>query len=161
MSEISLNGTLVVAPTPYGRGVFAHKAFRPGDLILCFKGPVVAEELLPEPYHAVSDLYLQIGERLFLGPSGEVDDYVNHSCNPSAGIREVGDEFWLVAIKPIGPNDEVTFDYSTTMDDDGWQMSCRCGSSECRTVIRDYKRLPANIQQKYLELGIIPRFLSS
>ena len=53
----------------------------------------------------------QVDEDLYMGPSGEADDYVNHSCDPnSAFLHRNGDHF-LVALKPIAAGTELTFDY--------------------------------------------------
>ncbi|MBI2625395.1 MAG: hypothetical protein HYW70_03640 [Candidatus Nealsonbacteria bacterium] len=66
-------------------------------------------------------------------------------------------EFLLLRISIRG---EITFDYSTTMDEDDWGMDCQCGSKSCRGRIRDFKYLPPDIQKKYLDLGIVPEYIS-
>jgi len=53
-----------------------------------------------------------------MGPSGGVDDFFNHSCDPNAGLQIDGQKVWLVAIKNITQGEEITWDYSTTMDED-------------------------------------------
>lgn len=49
--------------------------------------------------------------------------YLNHSCDPNAAL--VG--LKLVAIKPIGRWDEVTFDYNTTEYEMSTPFTCQCG----------------------------------
>jgi hypothetical protein len=44
------------------------------------------------------------------------------------------------------------------MDEDEWEMDCKCKSKNCRKRIRDFKYLPKEIQEKYLRLGIIPKY---
>lgn len=38
-------------------------------------------------------------------------------------------------------------------------MECNCGSELCRGKVRDFKYLPVAIQQKYLDLGIVPEYI--
>src|SRR3989338_4560012 len=78
--------------------------------------------------------------------------FANHSCNPSAGINR---ELYLIAVKDIFPGEEITHDYSAWMDEDHWVMECACQSDTCRGIVKDFKYLPENIQQKYLNAGIV------
>ena len=101
----------------HGRGVFARDQIRAGEPILTFSGPLLNRaEVREEDYH------LQIGADLYLGASGEADDYVNHSCEPNAGFR---DGLVLVARHDIGPEEEITWDYSTAIDERGAHL-CTC-----------------------------------
>jgi len=143
----------------HGRGVYTKEPFRLGDEILEFKGPAVTIEDLPRPYTAENDYYLQIGENLFLGPSGELDDYVNHSCEPNCGVKFNTDGIKLVAIAPIAAGHQITFDYSTTMHNFDWEMNCGCGSNTCRQQVKNFVELPAEIQARYIKLGIVPDFI--
>lgn len=56
-------------------------------------------------------------------------DFVNHSCDPSCGLRG---EAILVAMRRLHIGDEVTYDYamSDCVDLVGWE--CNCGSFGCR-----------------------------
>ena len=144
---------------PHGRGVFAKEPIEAGEEILQFEGAVVGLEDLPEPYTAETDYYLQVGENLFMGPSGKIDDYVNHSCEPNCGIKFDVDAIKLVAIAQIDAGDQITFDYSTTMHDFDYEMKCTCGSNICRQRIKNFVELPAKIQAKYVKLGIVPVYL--
>ena len=116
-------------------------------------------EDLPEPYTAETDYYLQIDANLFMGPSGKLDDYVNHSCEPNCGIKIGGDGVKLIAIVPIDAGHQITFDYSTTMHNFDYEMTCACGSNNCRRQIKNFAELPAKIQANYIKLGIVPLFL--
>lgn len=78
------------------------------------------------------DRYIQVGEDKYLGPSGDFDDFINHSCDPNSGIQIKGKKVVLLAIKDIKQNEEITWDYSTTMDEDDWEMDCQCGCLKCR-----------------------------
>lgn len=142
----------------FGKGVFAGQAFASGDFIIEFKGKVLKAGSMPVPYNRVEDHFVQIGKDYYMGPSGEIDDFVNHSCNPNSGLVIKGKRAYLFAIKDIELGGQILWDYSTTMDEDGWEMKCNCRAKCCRKKIRDYKYLPKSIRRRYETLGIVPGY---
>lgn len=143
----------------HGKGVFTEEKIYAGELILQFDGPVVHADRLPRPYSAENDYYLQIGPEIFLGPSDDLDDFVNHSCDPNCGVIISSGIIGLVSITPISPGSEITFDYSTTMDNFWWEMSCACGSKKCRQKVQNFVDLAVEIKQRYVQLGIVPDYI--
>jgi hypothetical protein len=138
-----------------GIGVFASGLIRQGEPILEFRGsPMSFAEAV-----ALGDgqcYALQIGlDREYINLD-EPGRFVNHSCSPNAGLRGLT----LHALRDLRGGEEIRFDYSTTMAEDYWEMPCRCGSPECRGRVRDFRHLPAPIQQRYRELGIAAPFLA-
>lgn len=53
---------------------------------------------------------------------------------------------------------EVTFDYSASMAEDGWEMDCACGSAICRGRVRDFKHLPPERRDFYIARGVVGPF---
>lgn len=151
---------LILRQSKIGKAVFANRDFRKGEKIIEFKGKLFTYEQLPSPYNKVEDHYIQIDRNLYMGPSNELDDFINHSCNPNSGLKFKGKKVFLIAIKNIKKSEEITWDYSTTIDEDNWEMDCLCGNKNCRKRIRDFKYLPREIQQKYIRLGITPKYIS-
>ncbi len=143
---------LILKDTAFGKGVFAGEAITAGTMILRFSGPHLRYAQTTAETYA-----LQIDTDLYIGASGELDDYVNHSCDPNAGIRIEGTDVTLIAIRDIAPGEEIAFDYSTVMAEDDFEMRCMCGRSCCRGLIRDGKHLPEATWRRYLDLGILPR----
>lgn len=150
---------LSLKQTKNGNDVFANKNFKRGEQIIEFHGKFVTYEQLPRPYNEVKDHYVQIGKNLYMGPSGNIDDFFNHSCSPNSGLKITGKKAVLAAIRDIQKGEEITWDYSTTMDEDDWTMECTCGSQNCRKTIMDFKYLPKNVQQRYIKLGIVPDYI--
>ncbi len=144
-----------VGPTNVGRGVFAARHFMPGELIFTFSGRRIE---FNDPIHATEHAgnLLQTGKRTYIYPDAP-GLFVNHSCHPNAGIMP---HRRLVALAPIEPGAEIRFDYSTTMDDGIWTLECRCDHTDCRTVVGDFKTLPAALQLHNLSLGIVPGFIA-
>ncbi len=151
--------TLILGQSKLRKAVFANKDFKEGEEIIEFKGNLFTYEQLPTPYNEVEDHYVQIDKNLYMGPSGGLDDFFNHSCNPNSGIKIIEKKVILIAIRGIKKGEEITWDYSTTMDEDDWEMDCVCKSKNCRKRIRDFKYLPKEIQQKYMKLEIAPKYI--
>ncbi|GAB4437357.1 MAG: hypothetical protein OHK0011_20390 [Turneriella sp.] len=150
---------LEVRPTRFGKGVFARREFTAGSKILQFRGRIYSRAEYLSKVNPVKCHYMQIGDNAFLGPTTTPDNFVNHCCEPNAGLVIDNGRAWLVAITTIRPEDEITFDYSTSMAEDHWEMDCACGAASCRGRVRDFKHLRPALQQKYVALGIVPDFV--
>ncbi len=150
---------LEIEKTENGKAVFALRDFRSGEFIIEFRGKPYTREQYIRKLNPKNNHFLQIDENLYLGPTRTADNYINHSCNPNSGMKIQNNHVLLYAIKPIKKGDEITFDYSTSMDENYWEMDCRCGSRNCRKRIRDFKHLPAEVKSRYIKLGIVPDFI--
>lgn len=142
-----------------GKGVFADMDFKMREEIMEFKGELFTYKQLPVPYDSVEDHYVQIDKDLYMGPSGDFDDFFNHSCDPNAGLKINMKKAVLVAIKDIKKGKEITWDYSTVILEGDWEMNCKCKSKNCRKRIRAFKYLPREIQQKYIKLDLVPEYI--
>ena len=145
-----------------GLGVFAKKIFLKEEFILKFDGPLLDYDAVngenTNSYHA--HYCIQIDKRSYIGAGWGIDDYVNHSCDPNSGIKKIADNFILIALRDIILGEEITFDYSTYMDENNWEMDCNCGSQNCRGRIRDFKYLSKDMQHHYRLLGIVGDFIN-
>jgi len=150
---------LVLRNCKHGKGVFTTQAINTGNEVLQFGGSVVGSDELPNPYLAENDYYLQIGDGIFLGPSDDIDDYVNHSCCPNTGVLFDSGIIKLITITSIPAGSEITFGYSTTMDNSQWEMDCSCSSRNCRHKIKNFVDLAPEIQAQYIQLGIAPDYI--
>lgn len=159
-ADVPLPGKrLAVSNTGKGRSVFADELIQPGEIVLEFLGELFTREQYIECLEPHNNHFLQIDEDLFLGPSRTPDNYINHSCSPNCGLMFQHQRIYLSAIREIKRGHELTFDYSTSMDEDHWEMDCICGEDACRGRVRDFRHLPSTVQRKYIEMGIIPHFI--
>ena len=137
-----------------GRGVFAARRFVPGERILEFTGPLItlADTIAKGATEANP---LQIAEHLYrdLPP---LSVFLNHSCTPNTGVTA---DHWLIALREIASDEELRFDYSTTMHENRWTMACRCGAPNCRRLVTDFRLLPLDRQQHYVSLGVVQPFI--
>jgi uncharacterized protein len=137
-----------------GIGVFASKNIYAGNTVLKMYGDIVDLEKVWD--HA---RFLQVSDSQFLGPSGLADDYINHSCEPNCGIIHSNEEYILTALRDIEIGEEITFDYSTWMNNDYWKMECRCESINCRNLILDFAYLDIKLQNKYIKMEVVPNYV--
>lgn len=134
--------------TQHGQGVFALERINADETIILFTGPILTRSQVDEDgYH------LQVGDDLYLGASGGADDYVNHSCDPNAGFR---DGLVLVARRAIAAGEEITWDYSTAIDEEDFAgFPCQCGSASCRGTVRSFRHLDTATRER-LRLWVLP-----
>ncbi len=138
------------------KGLFARKLIRAGEVVLPFEGPIIGASQALEKGDKQSD-------PLQIGPDRYVDlqdpgRCANHSCHPNAGVTP---EPVLVALRDISQDEEICYDYSTTMGDGLWKINCLCGSMNCRGRIRDFRFLPRETRTCYLCLGVVQLSLTS
>jgi len=150
-----------------GYGVFAKKNIKKGTLIITLKGEICSSEEISrriknkverpaDPLQIDASTYLDLNE---------ISRTFNHSCNPNAFIRGKNE---LVALRDIKKDEEITYDYSTTADEDEeevknehgiWYFACSCGSKNCRHIIKQFKNLPPKLKNFYLKNKFAPDFI--
>ena len=110
---------------------------------------------------------LQIGDEEYLDLD-ETSRTFNHSCAPNCFVRGSVD-CELVALRDIKKGEEITFDYSTTVNENDekiqnarfayWMCPCHCGSPLCRGIIDQFKTLPKKVQNFYIKNKYMPDFM--
>lgn len=147
--------SLVIKRDKKGAGVYAARPFSRGETIYVLRGKKVVPKNMH--YHNKDFLKksinpLQIAPRLYLQLS-RPSLFFNHSCEPNAGIKGTST---LFALKHIRRGEEITYDYSTTIDE---SFECVCGSPRCRHAIIDFFGLSRKTQEYYCKRGALPRFI--
>ena len=128
-----------------GKGVFVVEKVKRGEMVTSIKGKMkfkVNEG--PEDTFSNPD-WVGITKSQWIDPEKPYK-FLNHSCNPSAGIKG---RVTLIALKDIKEDEEVTIDYSITECDDLWEMKCSCGEKGCRKIVRSVQYLPERQFKKY------------
>lgn len=147
---------IYISETDVGKGVFAKRPIKKGEMILRFRGELINSKQIKIREKSRQRNSLQIGNDKYIDLE-KPGVLANHSCNPNAGIKE---DKILVAIRNIKKDEEIRYDYSATMDEDDWTMKCRCHQKNCRKIVKDFKCLPKSTQKKYLRLNIAQRFIA-
>jgi uncharacterized protein len=140
---------IVMHESEFGRGLFAREDIKKGTVLHQITGMEInfkeTTQLKEESYA----LQVDFDKYILLQPPVA---FCNHSCDPNCFINN---HLQFVALKHIKKDEELFWDYSTSMLERHWTMHCNCGAEECRRMITDFDLLPPKTQQHYLHLGIV------
>jgi hypothetical protein len=102
-----------------------------GELIAVWSGRLVSADELDDLPEDIRRHTAQVEESLYLASltPDEPPDYINHSCEPNAGLDG---QIAIVAMQLIRPGDEVTIDYAMCDGSPYDEFDCACGSVQCR-----------------------------
>ena len=114
-----------------GKAVFARERIEVGELIAVWSGRLVSADELDDLPEDIRRHTAQVEESLYLASltPDEPPDYINHSCEPNAGLDG---QIAIVAMQLIRPGDEVTIDYAMCDGSPYDEFDCACGSVQCR-----------------------------
>lgn len=132
----------VVGQSAIGKGVFAGRPLRRGEVVGQIRGQLTADSNV-DPYYC-----MEMDNGLFLIPKAPFR-YLNHRCVPNCRLFMWDDEpvdpttntrpLFVEALRSIAPGVELTIDYA-------WPaylaIPCHCNSRRCRGHIVDPKELP-------------------
>jgi uncharacterized protein len=137
-----------------GKGLFSNTSIHKGELIFVAKGVYFKEKIKSIRQSLNHRHAIGISPQVWLNPFRTNPlRFLNHSCSPNVGIKG---SVQFVALRDIKPNEHLTIDYSITECDILWNFSiqtggrCKCGSSNCRKVIRSIQFLPYTTFKRYL-----------
>ena len=148
--------TVIRSSPIHGRGLFARRAIKAGEIVAIKGGHVLDRAGLARVRGHIAESYIQIADGLFIGAAtaAEVERnklYINHSCEPNVGILG---QIMFVAMRDVRAGQELTYDWA--MEENlAARTECRCGAPTCRKILtgRDWTK-PA-LRKKY------GRFMSS
>lgn len=150
---LSLKDTLEkvrIVDTPNGKGLFANDALPAGTAITAVHG----EHLSFEETLGLGDkesFCVQIGVKDYVLPAPPFY-FCNHACEPNCGLIA---SLELVTLRDLAKDEELFWDYSTSMLERHWVMECNCQTAGCRGVVRDFDLLPKPLREKYLGMNIV------
>lgn len=131
-----------VRPCGSGQALFAAADIAAGERLLA---------LAPVFVSAIGRYTIQIdGERHQAG-TDEADDFMNHSCEPSARLDF--ETLEVLALRPIAAGELVTFNYLSSEWDMAEPFACECGSSGCVGTIRGFRHLDADQRRALMHLA--------
>jgi hypothetical protein len=133
-----------------GRGLFAKVDLEKDEVVVVKGGYVPTKTQRDDIGKELGPSEIQITEDLFIGPTAETEReggmmHLNHSCEPNLGLQG---QIVFVALRDIKANEELTFDYAMT-DDEDYEMQCKCGTETCRLIITGSDWKKPQIQRKY------------
>ncbi len=133
-----------------GRGLYAEKPIRNGEIVSIRGGHILTRRLLSRQCKPPGYWGYPVADGVVLGPLTKAETqsvmmFLNHSCEPNVGIQG---QIVFVAMRNIRPGEELSIDYAM-FGGDPKPMQCRCGAAACRrTVTRSDWKLKT-LQAKY------------
>jgi hypothetical protein len=134
-----------------GKAVYARELIEPGELVAVWSGRIVSTEELDELPEDIKRHTVQVEEGLYLASHGpdEGPDFINHSCEPNAGLDG---QIAIVAMTRILPGDEVTIDYAMCDGSAYDEFECECGSALCRGRVTGQDWRSPTLWERYAAL---------
>jgi hypothetical protein len=129
------------------KGVFARQPIMAGERLAVWGGEVITWEILADIPPNMRRYTLQIEEGLYLVSSREGPaDWVNHSCDPNAGLSG---QVVLVALRNIAAGEEVCYDYAMSDGSPYDEFECHCGAANCRRRVTGHDWQNPKLRQQY------------
>lgn len=102
-----------------------------GEVIAVWSGRLVAFDDLAALPPALRQHTVQVEEGLYLTSltPDEPPDFINHSCEPNAGLNG---QIVIVALQAIAADEEITIDYAMCDGSPYDEFNCCCGAARCR-----------------------------
>jgi uncharacterized protein len=148
---VAISGVVVASAGAKGKGVFAARAFAPGELIASFAGRRVVRadlgRLTAWEHDHLGEINVGVWQVL-----PEPVCYLNHACEPNA----IHTSSEVRARRAIAAGEEITVDYRLNAYDDGdvWRMTCECGAMPGpHEVVGDFFSLSPERQRSYLPVA--------
>lgn len=146
-----------------GRGINAREDIEVGEHITSLRSPgwltiadirtatdaIDAGRLSAKALKILYDV-IQVEEDRFLLPTPSVGFLLNHSCDPNAVLLAARDGFEFRAMRRITANEEVRWNYATTMGD-WFTMQCRCETAGCYGIVAGPLSLSRNAREEMLK----------
>ncbi len=118
------------------RGLFANKDIKKDTKIIYYIGKIITKKQTEE------DLKFDNGKAIYLFNINNKYDLdgdftyntarlINHSCNPNCEVEGKGLKLWISSIRDIKKNEELSYDYGFSFDENYKEFPCKCGSNNC------------------------------
>ena len=133
-----------------GKGLYATQDIKEGTRIIDYVGKIITKKQTEESerFDNSKPIYLfNLNNRYDLDGDlkSNIARLINHSCSNNCDYEGKGLKLWVVAIKNIKRNEELTCDYGFSYDSDYKQFPCKCSSKNCvGYIVREGSRWRIN-----------------
>jgi SET domain-containing protein len=143
---MKFDGVKVSPSGKLGKGVFAVRDFKKGELVM----PGIVDKVIQNRGEHTFTIH---GAHVVLeGPAC----LINHSCNPNCmHVFNESGTFDFVARRDIGADEQITHDTSAyEYEVEHFSQECLCGSDNCRGEVRGWKDLTKQQRESIREYTI-------
>ncbi len=116
----------------HAAGCYATAPIARGTRIVEYTGPRIPKDLADELYKDknYTDLF-GVGDGEMVIDGHGMAMFINHSCAPNCETQEDDDgRVWIIALRDISPDEELTYDYC--LYDGDADEPCFCRAPNCR-----------------------------
>lgn len=142
----------------HGTGIFAAVNIPKGKRILQYVGEKITKkqaELRPESEGRVFIFELNKKHDIDGNVPYNTARFINHSCDPNAETEIIRGKIWIIAIKDISKDEEITYNYGYDFDN-YQQHPCLCRTDRCVGYILAEEHWP-RINERSTALGDQPQ----
>ena len=149
-------GLIIRSSQIHAAGCYTSAPIRKGTKVVEYTGPRFRPEDCVHLYEGQPSTYLfgMEGDKQIIDGHG-MAAFVNHSCAPNCETDEIDGHVWIVALRDIAAEEELTYDYNLYDGDDLNDAPCYCGAAKCRGTmyaaeeIARLKELAREAQRKH------------
>jgi uncharacterized protein len=120
---------IVKSSSIQGKGVFANRNFKKGDIVMKWDDSVVYTEKEAKKVPNCRKKYLVFYKGKYILAQAP-EKFLNHSCEPNTKEGKLCD----IALRAIKKGEELTTDYSIDAPPH-IKMKCHCGCKSCKKII--------------------------
>ena len=116
----------------HAEGLFTTIDITKGTKIIRYIGKKITQEESDRRLAAGNVYIFGLNERYSLDGDTPKNTarYINHSCDPNCQTEQCGNIIWIVSIKDIQAEEELTYNYGYEVDDTPADP-CHCGADNC------------------------------
>ncbi len=117
-------------------GLYANRNIKKGTKIIQYRGKLISikkSEVHPKFDNEKAIYLFNINKKYDLDGDFKfnIARLINHSCEPNCEVIGKGLKIWVFAIRDIKKDEELSYDYGFSYDENYKDFPCRCGSKKC------------------------------
>ncbi len=147
-------GLIVRSSDIHAAGVYTTAPIKKDQPIVEYTGPIVSRERADELYDGRPYTYLfGLDDGRIIDGNG-LAAFVNHCCEPNCETDEIDGKIWIIALRDIAPDEELTYDYCLFDGEEDDEAFCYCGAKKCRGTMYSEEEIERQkkLKQKEPEL---------
>lgn len=119
-----------------GWGLFARQPIEPQTCVIEYIGDKITKQESLERCESDNRYIFSLNDKFDL--DGSVPEnlarFINHSCAPNCEAEQLEDRIYIMSIRRILPDEEITFNYGYDLESYR-DYPCHCGASQCAGYI--------------------------
>lgn len=146
---------VAIGPSPIqGQGLFARTDIPAGVRVIEYVGEKISNAEASRRCAASNPFIFSLDAEFSL--DGDVPwnpaRFINHSCAPNCEAALVDGRIWIIALRDIPADTEITFNYGYDLQDYP-DHPCRCGAADCVGYMVDQAFFPLLRRRAELQSG--------